>query len=111
MYFNVRYQIASAAAAATSFTTSVVMQNADMASVQVSWSGHNAGGATFHLAGSIDEVNYSSLTSSVITLTSGSSSQLYNIFDIGYTSLKAVYVASAATTGTVDVWVSTKGRR
>ena len=111
MYFNTFDQIASSVSGSATFSVSFTAQNFDIAAVQVSWSGHSGGNATFGLTGSIDNTNVSSLTSSVITMTSGSGSQMYNICNIGYRTIYCNYAPGSNVDGVVDVWISRKSRR
>ena len=103
--------VVSAATASTSFTTDVTGQNFDNGAFQVIWTSYVGASASVRLQASIDGSNFSNLTVNPTTLSTGSSSILYNITDAGYPVYRVLYDAGTTTAGTLDVWVSRKSRR
>lgn len=111
MYFNERVQLQTQATASASFSTQIAFQNFGFGGFQVIWSSLNASNSVVTLDSTIDGVNYNLITSSTVTLSSGSSSQIYRLREIG----EAFYVrvsysaGSSATVGKIDIWGIRKG--
>lgn len=109
-YLNTRDQIVTAATASASFTTDVVYRNFGYGSFQIVWSNLNGANSTFKLQSSLDGQNYNDITSSTITLSSGSSSQVYRVIQIGEEIIRCRYdTGSSVTVGTIDLWTVKKG--
>jgi hypothetical protein len=109
-YLNERTQLVSAATASASFTTDIAWRNYGYGSFQVVWSSLNASNSTFKLQSSLDGLNFNDITSSTVTLSSGSSSQVYRLRDIGEEIIRCRYdKGSSATVGTIDLWMIRKG--
>lgn len=111
MYFNTEQQIASAMTASASFTTDFTFRNFDNGAVQVVWAGVDTNVGTFRLQCSVNGTDFSNLTTIATTMTTASSSQVFNITDAGYDVIRCVYAAVSNTVGTVDVFINRKSRR
>lgn len=111
-YQNTFLQIVSAATASVSFTTTVDVQNHDIGSFQVVWNSLSHNTAEFRLKATIaGDPHFSNLTTNPTTMTSGTSSQLYDMWNTGYRTVLCEYKANGTTSGTIDVWVTRKSRR
>jgi hypothetical protein len=98
------------AAAASSFTTMVPVLNDYSASVQVVYKGLDAVDGCIRLKGSNDEVvaNAQNLTDDPSTMTTATSSILFNIDRMGFGYLLAEYDAGSNSTGTVSLFLVRK---
>lgn len=88
------------------------MLNHDIGACQVVWNSLSHNTATFRLRATIaGDPHFSNLTTNPTTMTSGTSSQLYDFTNKGYRAYEAVYAANGTTSGTIDVWLCRKSRR
>lgn len=111
-YQNTFQQIVSGATASVSFTTTVDVQNHDIGAFQVVWNSLSHNTATFRLQATIaGDPHFSNLTTNPTTMTSGTSSQLYDLTNAGYRTVICEYKANGTTTGTIDCWIVRKSRR
>jgi hypothetical protein len=108
-YQTTTRQIVSGVSASASFTTDVVWGNHLYGAFQVSWASHNLGNAYAKLQTTVDGTNYQDISGTVQTFTSGSSSIVYRLTDIGEPTVRFVYDAGTNTAGTVSVWLTQKG--
>lgn len=108
-YLNQREKIVSGATMSASFTTDIVYRNYGYGALQVVWSSSNGGNASFRLQASVDGTNFNDITSSAITILSGSSNQVYRLRQIGEEVIRCVYSMVSNTGGSIDIWHVRKG--
>lgn len=115
MYLNYSSQVVSAASAGKTFVVDTTIQNYDNCAFQFAWTGVTGTAGFVQLYGSIDGSNFSTFPvatgNNPATLTTSTSSYLFNISDASYNWVRTEYQPGGNATGTVNLFTTRKSRK